>query len=653
MGSIFDEMKKIKKNLQASQPENAQPKLIPRNQGSNSNRPVFCPACRKKLPLGLLKKHLVQEHGVPEKLPIRDAIALVTEGHLNAQQVYGGVKSHLAPNNKQQKEKTHVNQPSDKRKSAQQQAAQKNALNRSETIQGRDLAGFTKQTVKLLTGRTHEMYVKYTNMPLASNTRAQRADKQRSQSEKPAATSKPATPTPRKVSTAVTIENPAPPIRSFKLARVDEFKFPDDWVSQGGETTLTATGRAFDAYMGIDFGTAFTKASVGYGSDIYIVDWAGVKASEAKFTLPGEFSVLGDGTCVLGRTPLATRVATDLKLPFLERNASPSSLVDATLFLALVMRYIRAWWFHGHHDLIRNQPLKWNVNLGAPTTPWQDKKLRTSYTRVAQAAWTISLGHSPIRSDSAISALGQGSHNSPPIMVVAEFVAQIASYTRSPQRQHDLHLLVDIGAGTVDVVTFNVNKDEQTGEDQFPIFWASVNNLGTHYLMSRRLQDGKISQGDHQDDAITVPSAEKFSQATGLPIQVVRRSDRTHASAVAGAISAVLRTTKQKRYRRSPRWQTGIRVFLCGGGSACEAFQVSIVEAGRRSGVPLPPIKLPLPERLRAPGLPQDQFHRVSVAFGLGMDAFNLGQIRPMAAVEDDTPIPMKERPHNTDFEDK
>lgn len=34
---------------------------------------------------------------------------------------------------------------------------------------------------------------------------------------------------------------------------------------------------------------------------------------------------------------------------------------------------------------------------------------------------------------------------------VVEFVAQIASYSRSPQRKRDLHLLVGIGAGTVDV----------------------------------------------------------------------------------------------------------------------------------------------------------------------------------------------------------
>lgn len=650
MGSIFDEMKKIKKNLQAEQPENPQPMPLPRNQGSNSIRTVSCPACRKKFPLDLLKKHLVQEHGVPEKLPIRDAIALVSEGRLNAQQVYGGVKSHTAPKNKQQT-KTHINQPSDKRKSAQQKAVQKIASTRLDPIQGRDLAGFTKQIVQLPAGRTHEMYVKYTKDPATSQ--AQPNGKMRSKPVKSATTSKPARLTSHAISTTVTIEKPAPIIRSFKLARVDEFKLPDDWVALGGEVTLTTAGRVFDAYMGIDFGTAFTKASVGYGGDIYIVDWAGVKASVDKFTLPGEFSVLSDGTCVLGRSPLATMVATDLKLPFLEGNTSRSSLVEATVFLALVMRYIRAWWFHRYHGLIQNRSLVWNVNLGAPTTPWQDKKLRSSYERVAQAAWVISLGTVPIRPENADSALGKGARNAPSIEIVPEFVAQIASYTRSPQRQHDLHLLVDIGAGTVDVVTFNVNKVEETGEDQFPIFWASVNNLGTHYLMSRRLQDGKVQHGVHQDDATTVPSAEKFSQATGLPIQDVHRSDRTHTAAVAGAISAVLRTTKQKRYRRSPRWETGIRVFLCGGGSACEAFRASIAEAGRISAVPLPPIMLPLPERLQAPGLAKDQFHRVSVAFGLGMIADNLGQIRPMSAVKDDTPIPMKERPHNTDFEDK
>ena len=89
----------------------------------------------------------------------------------------------------------------------------------------------------------------------------------------------------------------------------------------GTEINLTVGGISLSYsknYMGIDFGTAYTKSSIGFGGDIFVVDWAGVKAGPEKFTLPGEFSVLPDRSCILGRSPHATRVASDLKLPFLE-----------------------------------------------------------------------------------------------------------------------------------------------------------------------------------------------------------------------------------------------------------------------------------------------------------------------------------------------
>jgi hypothetical protein len=69
-------------------------------------------------------------------------------------------------------------------------------------------------------------------------------------------------------------------------------------------------------------------------------------------------------------------------------------------------------------------------------------------------------------------------------------------------------------------------------------------------------------------------------------------------------------------------------------------------------GIPLPPSMLLL-ERLRASGLLKDQFCRGVCVLRLGMDAFNLGQISPISAVEDDATIPMKQRPHNADVEEK
>jgi hypothetical protein len=166
--------------------------------------------------------------------------------------------------------------------------------------------------------------------------------------------------------------------------------------------------------------------------------------------------------------------------------------------------------------------------------------------------------------------------------------------------------------------------------------------------MSRRLHAFPDISDEHWSDATIVPSASEFAQKLGITVQDVVKTDSLHARDVASAISTVLRTTKQNRYRKSQNWKAGVRVFFCGGGSSCEAFEQSIAVASSLSGVPLPRLRLPLPNHLKAPSMPSDQFHRVSVAYGLGMDAFNLGQIRASSEVENDVTVDLPLRPHNT-----
>lgn len=650
MGSMFEGMKKVKKLLRGTRSENLNQQT--KNESSphtSGPRIRSCPSCGQKVPLDNLKTHLAREHGVAERASLSNAINVLSSDQ-RAQQLCeekaalgsSGPSSragHLAPSQLDQKSKSTVKEPN--RKAAKEAPY---GLN-----QEKDLREYTRKVLRLPSGETHVVYVKRiapkttTSTQTSASTRASRGDIR-------GAIRKPAPPQLRSKPTASPVQAAGPVTRPFRLARPDEFKLPDDWVDRGGEVTLSTAGKAHTVYMGIDFGTAYTKSSVGFGGDIFIVDWEGVKAGPDKFTLPGEFSVLPDGSCIVGRSPQANRVASDLKLPFLEVQASKDGLVDATVFLALIMRYVRAWWLHRQAGLIRNRSLEWNINLGAPTSPWHDNVIRAKYERAAKAAWMLSVGRTPIRVEHAVDALERARRsadkNLPPVEVVPEFVAQIASYTRSPQRQPDLHILVDVGAGTVDIVTFNVHRNDRTGEDHFPIFWASVSNLGTHYLMARRLRGCPTACDSHWDDTSAVPSSNQLSQITGIASHEIRRIDQAHTTDVARAIASVLRTTKQQRYRGSPNWNAGIRVFLCGGGSSCEVFEQVIPAAARLSGVPLPRIRLPLPERLKAPDLPQDQFHRVSVAFGLGMDAFNLGQIISMAEIEDDAPIHRPVRAH-------
>ena len=648
MGSMFEEMKKVKKHLRDTQSEKSKQETNQTSHHARRARIEVCPSCGREVPLDALKKHLVRVHGVAERTSLSDAMAMLSGGRINAQQLYreNGAPSSLAPRS----EVSAAPQLKRDRKSTLKQPNGKVAKKARHGLdRNKDLSGYAEKVIQLPTGGTHVIYVKRSGpgTKVSAQTRLSNAP---SRGDAHGAARKPAPSSKRSKPPVSPVQPTSLATRSFRLARPNEFKLPDDWVGLGSEVTLSTAGKAHTVYMGIDFGTAYTKSSIGFGGDIFVVDWAGVKAGPEKFTLPGEFSVLPDRSCILGRSPHAIRVASDLKLPFLEGHASKSSLIDATVFLALIMRYVRAWWFHRHSGLVRNRSLEWNINLGAPTTPWQDNAIRAKYERAAKAAWMLSVGSAPISADHAEGVLERVRRSPdeglPPVEIVPEFVAQIASYTRSPQRQPDLHMLVDVGAGTVDVVTFNVHRDDQTGEDRFPIFWASVSNLGTHYLMACRLHTCSPGGDGHWDDTSSVPSSDQFSQATGIASQEIRRIDHAHTANVANAIASVLRTTKQQRYRRSPNWKAGIRVFLCGGGSSCDVFEQAVTTAARLSGVPLPRIRLPLPERLKAQDLPQDQFHRVSVAYGLGMDAFNLGQIISMAEVEDDGPVPMPVRAH-------
>lgn len=659
MGSMFDEMKKVKKNLHGNNSD------APSQQGGAtravaplpSQQMSKCPACGRTFSINSLKKHLVREHGVAERTSLSDAVAMLSGGKITAQQLYGE-KPVSKPQSRGQKppRPAYPNNKIAKHHVARTGQPQKgiDGLDRNK-----NLDGYAEQVIKLPSGENHTVYVKRTqhsqsiqkNSPFPARGRTG----PNSGKQSGASTTKPAS-SPHRAGQQLSSAQQQPlalPKRSFKLSGPDDFKTPDPWVAQGENTTLWTQGNPFAVRMGIDFGTAFTKASIGYGDDIFIVDWAGIKGGQDKFTLPGEFSVLQDGSCVIGRAPGAKRVATDLKLPFLEGHASRSSLVDATIFLALIMRYIRGWWFHHHKGLIKTQAIEWNINLGAPTTPWHDGKIRSKYEKSAKAAWVISCSIEPITIAHAERVFDNAAQSAPPVEIVPEFVAQIASYTRSPQRQPDLHLLVDVGAGTVDVVTFNVHRDDDTGEDRFPIFWASVNNLGTHYLMSRRIHAFPLIHDEHWCDATTVPAASEFGQSLGISVQGILKVDKQHTKDVAKAIAAVLRTTKRKRYRMSPNWQAGVRAFFCGGGSSCDAFERAITEASTLTGIPLPRIRLPLPDHLKAPSLPYDQFHRVSVAFGLGMDIFNLGKIVSIAEVANDSAMQLPLRPHNTDFEDK
>ena len=354
-------------------------------------------------------------------------------------------------------------------------------------------------------------------------------------------------------------------------------------------------------------------------------------------------SVLGNNYCMLGHAAKARQVLAQLKHPFLQDNPSGEQIARGTAFLALVLRYVRAWFFYKHGTLINNKKSVWSLNIGIPSKPFENGDLKTIYEGMARSAWNLSCQDKPITIQGAKLAIAnqenQNIEDFESVSVIPEFVAQIASYVHSPQRQGDLHMIMDIGAGTVDVATFNVHERKEDGENIFPIFSSEVKPLGTHFLTESRISFLNSKKPIEWDDFSPILSAADFCKKFKVDIERINKCDDVHARQVSNTVGGVLHHTRTKRYRESRNWGKGIRVFFCGGGSESDVFHKALQMSADFQKVILRKTPLPFPDNAEAKGLSKKDFHRVAVAYGLGINALNLGTIRPAAEVADDEPI--------------
>jgi len=436
---------------------------------------------------------------------------------------------------------------------------------------------------------------------------------------------------------------PAPAFGTFRppsLTRDQEFKKPDVWVLDGIGLQPPGghRGRALSVRIGIDFGTAYTKVAIRVADQVLFVPWDGLRQSEVRYFLPGEIARAADDSMWLGRMPDADEIRSDLKLPFVTRVArSQEHQAAAVAFLAWIMRYARAWLYHAHEPLVRNRTLAWEVNLGCPTNSWSASDLRTSYEGIGFRAWRLSQTAGDISWERALASLSPLGVTSADIgldglKLMPEFIAQIAGYVRSPQRRNGLHLLMDVGAGTVDVAMFNVTYDEKKEEDRYPIFASDVLPLGTHFLMEARLRRLGLGRGAW-DDLQAVPDPAEIARQLSVEAGQVQRLDEEFVASVSTAVQKILNYTHNQRYGKAPEWREGLPAFLSGGGSNCELYSRSLSMAFARHGVKLKRTNFPLLEE--AEGALEQNFHRLSVAYGLTFDAESIGRILCPHEVED------------------
>ena len=402
-------------------------------------------------------------------------------------------------------------------------------------------------------------------------------------------------------------------------------------------------GAPMPVRIGIDFGTAFTKVAIRSGFDQVAIDWSEVTQNQTptgRYVVPGFVHRSPNGQYGWWRDP-SVEIAGNLKLSLIEDVETTEPPRQTLAFLALVIRYARASLYR-HPDLskkLRTRGLAWELNIGCPTRPHEEESVVARLRRVASTSWVLAgLDH---LDDSTIQGAWQRTGRPACLEkepdVVPEFVAQIAGYLKSGQPNDGLHALIDIGAGTLDVATFNLVLP-RPGHDEIPtipIFFSSVSHLGTHYLSQCR--HSGLGLDMTWDDSAPISDSKTFASAHGIELSVLQNIESRFRNDVTRCIFSVVDATRTNRKGdpTAEAWNSVLPIFVTGGASSSDVYRRAIrnseLQLIRRLGQTTKFRFFELdPSGNSGPRRPvSDEHGRLTVARGLTEDAEAIARIIP------------------------
>lgn len=425
-----------------------------------------------------------------------------------------------------------------------------------------------------------------------------------------------------------------------------------------------------EIYIGLDFGTSSTKVVLqdSYSRASYAVPFIQLGKGN-PFLFPSRVYLDGNVYSLdkpAGQTS-QPRTIRDLKITLMKSPGANEYMLHATAFLALIIRHARGWLFSIHGDTYKSSQVEWGLNLGLPAEKSEDPHLSTRFKAMALAA--INLANEPGQIDKLSAAryldkakrmftganpeeLGLGVH---PDMVgiFPEIAAQVVGFVESESwdaQTHPYIVLIDVGAGTVDVSFFSVEgKDKR----KFQFFQNKVSENGVMNLHRERvnwlktilLQKSMLSQElSEYLDAIYTPT----DRLAGIPNSV---EDYIFGLSLNGnqhvdnefkngryrkqVYGDVIRPVYEKRVPYGSHWGA-LPVFVCGGGSRMPLYRNIVSELNATTGVSWLKARqysLSKPKRLIADGLSAEDYDRLSVSYGLSFPA--IGEIIKSGQIKD------------------
>lgn len=378
--------------------------------------------------------------------------------------------------------------------------------------------------------------------------------------------------------------------------------------------------------IGLDFGTAFTKVVIEVGKDKYSVPLNGNKQGTEKYLFPTRVYQDASGNLTVTESKNIVSPHTDLKMKILDGPMDKHTEKLIVTYIAWVLRKSRHWLMTEKQSVLGIAPLKWAVNIGLPTANYKDKNLKNTYRALVGKAWSMSTNPHLVNKGDEKPNDTDSELDPDFIGAFPEFVAQVQYYLSSPRRKQGTHTLIDVGAGTTDTTVFIVL--EKCQEDNLTILTASVERLGTTYLAEHRCRKLGQSSDWRPNPQDPIPSRKKFARKLSVKREKIVDVDGEFKERVIKQVNSQLNYAKKDMAPKQPEWKTGVPLMLCGGGARVKIYKEvvnTLVQPGH--GYPLQKSRLPAPDNLDALDISDKDRDRLSVAYGLSYDAFNLETI--------------------------
>jgi hypothetical protein len=423
--------------------------------------------------------------------------------------------------------------------------------------------------------------------------------------------------------------------------------------------TVTPAAQEVHLVLGIDFGTSCTKVVIGdhgWLGQSYVVPIGMGNEEIEKFLRPSQIFI-------------GQHHETNLKLRLMA-NPELVEIQDlVALYLAGVIRDSLKWFSCKASRRYEARTAVWKINLGFPAKKIEDGPLVQAYRIIGRLASTLGVSELPLNKTS-VNLLRRGSNSmtttvgKPEVSleIYPEIAAQLAGYVNSPYRVPGNLILVDVGAGTLDVSTLILHND--LSEDVVSFHFCEVAPLGAMKLLQARMEalnkalpgSVRLELGDFQSGTKPTPETAASILNSGksvtrpMAIAFEMESARFADESVRVALSCASRFRQLQRQRHDrptfDPWPRQLRFFFTGGGSRMSFFRNHFIDgifeqelsrytlwkdtqSQRRlfsQGLKLE--QLPVPADLI--GLPAQltrDFDRFSVAHGLAYGSDNLMKI--------------------------